>query len=156
MRTIIVIVCIIALLVSFVAGEKFFVNDFCVEFSHDIKNLGDALLKEDNPKDKAKKLNKKWEKQKNSIFVFANHNNFKEIETEIYNIEYYIDIENHIDAMMFINSAFHNMNELYEGSKITIGNIMWFLKELLKYLFFCDNIYLLLQVRGICKWELWV
>lgn len=124
MRTIVTIICIILLLVSFVAGERIFVAKFCKDFSADILKLEEMVNSGVGSADFADSLCEKWEKQKGFTFIFANHNSFNDIESGIYNIEYSIKSQNRYDSLFFINLLYHKVNELYEATKFALGNLL--------------------------------
>lgn len=124
MRTIITILCIILLLTSFVVGERIFVARFCKDFSSDILKLEEMVKRGISSADFADSLADKWEKQKGYTFIFANHNNFNDIESGIYNIEYSIKSKNKYDSLFFINLLYHKVNELYEGTDFNLGNLL--------------------------------
>ncbi len=124
MRTLITAFCIVALLVSFIVGERICVADFCREFALDIQRLEKMVKRNELSGEFADKLVEKWEKQKNYTFVFANHNNFNDIETGIYNIEHSVKSKSKDDSLFFINGLYHKVNELYEGTRFTLGNLL--------------------------------
>ena len=124
MRTFITVFCIIFLLVSFVVCEKIFVEGFCRDFTDNVKELAVYLTNGDTPDKHVDKMVSEWEKQKNNIFVFENHNSFKEIEVSIYNLKYSVESQRFDDALFYANALYHRVEEFRESAKFTLGNLL--------------------------------
>lgn len=124
MRTLIIIIFIIMMLAGLIIGEQIYVGNFCDDFLNEISMVKESLESGNisaNPKTSIVEM---WEKNRHTVFMFANHNNFKDIESAIYDIKYYIDKNNADNASFFTNSLYYSVKELRESTKCTFENIL--------------------------------
>lgn len=124
MRTFVTVFIIASILVSLIVFEHITVDKFCNEFSHDVDNLKTMVNEGYDSKDKIKSILDKWNNKKDNIYVFINHNSFKDIEEAIYNIKYLIDKNRLNESLFYINNLSHNIKGIKENSGLSIGNIL--------------------------------
>lgn len=124
MRTFIIIFFILTLLAGLIIGEQLYVGKFCDNFLDEISGIKTNLERGNVNENMGKDIVKIWEKNRHTVFMFANHNNFKDIESAIYDIKYYIDKNNADNASFFTNSLYYSVKELRESTKCTFENIL--------------------------------
>lgn len=123
MRTIITIIFIFAFLTLVLLGENVFSAGFCKDFSKEIIDIYDEIKNDSGTVQKFEKLVEKWEKEKNNLFVFADHKNFQEIESSLYSALHCIKNNKKEDALFHIDALYHRVKEFEEGIRLTTGNL---------------------------------
>lgn len=118
------VICILAILISLIVIENNVIDKYCTnlyddtkQFKNELKNNGNALLY-------IERIIDKWEKKKNIIYVFANHNTFHDIETAFYNVRYYVKIDNQKQALYHSEVLLQRVIELNGGFKFSLGNLL--------------------------------
>ncbi len=124
MRTLIIIFFIITLLVGLIIGEQIYVGKFCDNFLDEISKVKTNLESGNISENMGENIVDMWEKNRHTIFMFANHNNFRDIESAIYDIKYCVDENNTDNASFFANSLYYSIKELRESTKCTFENLL--------------------------------
>ena len=124
MRTFITIISIIALLIGLVSAEQIIIGQYCDNFLNEVINLKTNLYDDKKSFDIANKIADTWEKQKKNIFIFSNHNNFKDIESGIYDMKFYVDKAMPDYASYYINSLYFKLKELRESIRLNPANLL--------------------------------
>ncbi|MBO7289091.1 MAG: DUF4363 family protein, partial [Clostridia bacterium] len=83
----------------------------------------DEIKNDSGTVQKFEKLVEKWEKEKNNLFVFADHKNFQEIESSLYSALHCIKNNKKEDALFHIDAPYHRVKEFEEGIRLTTGNL---------------------------------
>lgn len=124
MRTIVTAVFIFGFLTLVLLGENVFSTGFCKDFSNEIKEAYNEIKNDDaQAQQKLEKLVKMWEKEKNNVFVFADHKNFQEIESSLYSALHSVKNNKKEDALFHIDALYHRVKEFEEGIRLTSGNL---------------------------------
>lgn len=124
MRTIITIIFIFAFLSLTIVGENVFSRGFCEDFEKEIVGVISSLKKDDNNIDKKiDDLVSMWEKQKKSVFVFADHKNFQEVESCLYSAKHCIKTQRIDDALFHMDALYYRVKEFEESIELSPSNL---------------------------------
>ena len=124
MRTIVTSVFIFGFLTLVLLGENVFSTGFCKDFSNEIKDVYYVIKNDDAlAQQKLEKLVEMWEKEKNNLFVFADHKNFQEIESSLYSALHCVKKNKKEDALFHMDALYHMVKEFKEGIRLTSGNL---------------------------------
>lgn len=124
MRTIVTIIFISAFLFLVVVGENVFSYGFCEEFEKEITGVISDLKRDDNNiNKKINDLVSMWENQKKSVFIFADHKNFQEIESCLYSARYCIKNKKTDEALFHMDALYHRVKEFEESIQLNPGNL---------------------------------
>ena len=78
----------------------------------------------DIPRDSVVSAVKIWETKKVYVFIFSNHSNFREIENNIYNLEFYSKHSDIKKSQFYVDVLIHRVQELKESCRIKKENIL--------------------------------
>ena len=124
MRTVSVVLCIVFALGTLVFFEVREIKGFCSS----VRNISEELQTEIECKGDCSKniykLNNIWESKKNLLYMFANHNSFKDIENEIFNIEIFMKRNDNAKALYHTEKLIDKIDELREISRFDLSNIL--------------------------------
>lgn len=124
MRTIVTAIFIFAFLALVLVGENVFSTGFCNDFSKEISDVYDEIQNNNSQTvQKVEHLAKMWEKEKNNVFVFADHKNFQEIESSLYSALHCVKNNKKAEALFHIDALYHRVKEFEEGIRLTSGNL---------------------------------
>lgn len=124
MRTIVTVIFIFAFLSLTIVGENVFSYGFCDEFEKEILYvISDLKNGEKNIDNKIDNLVSMWENQKKSVFVFADHKNFQEVESCLYSAKYCIKSRKTDDALFHMDALYNRVKEFEESIRLNPGNL---------------------------------
>lgn len=124
MRTIVVVIIIVLILSLFISYEKINLHKFCNIMQKNITKI--EIVSESNQlKDIINKIIADWNREKKILFAFINHNSFKEIESELFNLKYYIYNDNKDKTSYHLKNLQHKIHELEEINKFNLSNILY-------------------------------
>ena len=112
------------MLTGLVLSEQILVRGFCDEIYRELSLIGKTLESGNIPHDKIESAVKMWEKKKTVVFVFSNHGNFRELENNIYNLEFYSNSDNIKKSEYCVDVLKHRVKELKESCKFKKENIL--------------------------------
>ncbi len=123
-KTIITVICIAAILLSLTVLENNIVDKYCDRLYRDAKNLKKDLENNGDAASEVQKIIDKWEKNKDKVYVFVNHNSFNDIENALYNTKYYIKNNKHDKALFQSEYLLQRVIELRGSFDFSLGNLL--------------------------------
>ena len=123
MRTFAVIVIIILILSLFVICENNCLNKFCNKMQINI-TLIDKMVGNNETENMIDKIIAYWNEQKNILFAFVNHNSFKEIESDLFNLRYNIYNGNTNKTRYHLEKLKYKLYELKKLNEFNLSNIL--------------------------------
>ncbi len=123
-KTIITVICIFVILLALMIAENNLVDKYCDNLYKEAKAFKKSLEQSSDAAIRIDSLIDKWEKKKDIIYVFINHNSFNDIETALYNAEYYIKNNDREKALFQSDVLMHRVTELRGSFKFTLGNLL--------------------------------
>jgi len=124
LRTVITIIFIFAFLFLTIVGESVFSKGFCEDFEKEILYVISSLKRQDNNIDKRiDDLISMWENQKKSVFIFADHKNFQEVESCLYSAKHCIKTRRIDEALFHMDALYYRVKEFEESIQLNPGNL---------------------------------
>ena len=123
-RSLCVVFLIFVILSALVLSEQVLVRDFCNDISEKLDSICRELTQGNIPRDNVSSVVALWENKKSIAFIFFNHSDFKEIESNICRLEFYSgkgDVEN---SEFCVDTLRHRVHELKESCGFKKENIL--------------------------------
>jgi len=123
MRNFIVIVSISLILALLSISEHITVKKFCGEMENSVSVIMEKISLDIADKKDIEKIENIWKKYKTAVFIFANHNIFKDYEDCIADMRYYYEFDKK-EKLYFKTYSLYETNKRMMGSvRFDIGNI---------------------------------
>lgn len=124
MKTFVVVICVVVALGSFAFFEISELRGFC-DFAKSVSaELHSSVKHSKDWTNQLDELSNVWETKKNTMYMFTNHNNFKDIENEIFNIKFYLKYNENAKALYHTEKLLNKIDELCDICKFDLSNIL--------------------------------
>lgn len=124
MRTWITIITICVVLSVIVITEQIYISDFKNEIESNVSMLKDKIHQKTVATEDVLKLERNWNKSKNIIYIFANHNSFITLENAVSLMKNYVKNKNYDKLYVELLKFKNCINDFDESRKFTISNIL--------------------------------
>ena len=123
MRTWLIISVVASILISVVIGERMYINKFTESFDAFISDELNKASDEHSVSYEEENIRILWQKHKNLIFTFTNHNLYSEIDEHLVKIKFYSDNKDYKNLFVQLSMLEKENLKLKEMILFNLANI---------------------------------